>query len=133
MPVDADLVGKTYPPSPPFTVTPESIAAFDAATGGDGTATRAPATYPIVLAFEAMRAFLDAEGLALQHIVHGEQRFHHERPVVPGDVLTATLELASVRTIAGRDIIGTRSSITDADGALVCTGTATLVHSGDGQ
>jgi acyl-CoA thioesterase FadM len=62
--------------------------------------------------------------------VHGEQRFAYERPVRVGDVLTATLGVVSLRQIGGADIIGTSSAITDADGALVCTGRATLVHSG---
>ena len=47
---------------------------------------------------------------------------------MPGDVLTATLTVASLRQIGGNDIIGTTSEITDADGALVCTTSATLVH-----
>ena len=38
-----------------------------------------------------MNAFLEAESVDLFRIVHGEQRFAYERPVVPGDVLTATL------------------------------------------
>ena len=45
-------------------------------------------------------------------------------------MLTATLTVASLRQIGGTDIIGTRSEINDADGALVCTTTATLVHRG---
>ena len=45
--------------------------------------------------------------------MHGEQKFAYERPVVPGDVLTATLTVASLRQIGGNDIIGTSSEITD--------------------
>ena len=60
-----------------------------------------------MLAFDAMNAFLEAEQIDLFRIVHGEQRFAYERPVVPGDVLTATLTVASLRQIAGTDIIGT--------------------------
>ena len=83
-----------------------------------------------MLAFDAMNAFLEAEAIDLHRIVHGEQRFAYERPVVPGDVLTATLTVASLRQIAGNDIIGTTSEITDAAGALVCSTSATLVHRG---
>ena len=74
-----------------------------------------------MLAFDAMNAFLEAEQVDLFRIVHGEQKFAYERPVVPGDVLTATLTVASLRQIGGNDIIGTTSEITDAAGALVCT------------
>jgi acyl dehydratase len=83
-----------------------------------------------VLAFEAMNAFLEAESVDLFRIVHGEQRFAYERPIVPGDVLTAALTVASLRQIRGNDIIGTTSEITDADGNLVCSTTGTLVHRG---
>ena len=83
-----------------------------------------------MLAFDAMNAFLEAEAIDLFRIVHGEQKFAYERPVRPGDVLTATLTVASLRQIAGNDIIGTTSEITDDVGALVCSTSATLVHRG---
>ena len=130
MAVDQSLVGRSFPPTAPYTVTEDGVRAFAEATGGSYAGGPAPATFPIVLAFDAMNAFLEAERLDLFRIVHGEQRFAYERPVVPGDVLTATLSVASLRQIGGNDIIGTASEITDADGALVCSTNATLVHRG---
>ena len=130
MPVDQSLVGRVFPPTRPYAVTEDGIGGFVAATGGEYDGGRAPATYPIVLAFDAMNAFLDAEGIDLFRIVHGEQKFAYERPVQPGDVLTATLTVSSLRQIAGNDIIGTTSTITDESGALVCSTSATLVHRG---
>ena len=131
MPVDQSLVGRTFPPTRPYAVTEEKLREFAAATQGTYDGGPAPATFPIVMAFEAMNAFLEAESVDLFRIVHGEQKFRYERPVVPGDVLTATLTVASLRQIGGNDIIGTRSEIRDASGDLVCTTTATLVHRGD--
>ena len=130
MPVDQSLVGRVFPPTRPYAVTAENIGSFVAATGGSYDGGAAPATFPIVLAFDAMNAFLEAERIDLYRIVHGEQKFGYERPVVPGDVLTATLTVSSLRQIAGNDIIGTTSEITDADGTLVCSTSATLVHRG---
>jgi hypothetical protein len=130
MPVDQSLVGRSFPPTPAFAVTEEGVREFVAATGGEYAGGPAPATYPIVMAFDAMNAFLEAEQVELRRIVHGEQRFAYERPVAPGDVLSATLTVSSLRRIGGADIIGTTSEITDADGALVCTTSATLVHTG---
>ena len=132
MPVDQSLVGRAFPPTGPYAVTEGRIRDFVEATGGAYDGGAAPATFPIVLAFDAMNAFLAAESIELFRIVHGEQKFAYERPVRPGDVLTATLEVASLRQIAGNDIIGTTSAITDADGALVCSTSATLVHRGVG-
>jgi acyl dehydratase len=130
MPVDQSLVGRVFPPTGPYAVSEERIRAFVEATGGEYDGGAAPATFPIVLAFDAMNAFLAAESIDLFRIVHGEQKFAYERPVRPGDVLTATLEVASLRQIGGNDIIGTTSRISDADGTLVCSTSATLVHRG---
>ena len=129
MPVDQSLVGREFAPTPPRDVSADGVAAFASALGGvpDGTV---PATYPIVLAFDAMNAFLAAEQIDLFRIIHGEQRFAYERPIRVGDTLTSTLTVASLRQIGGADIIGTTSAIHDASGALVCTAKATLVHTG---
>jgi len=129
MPVDQSLVGRQFPPTQPYVVTEDGLRDFAEATGGE-YAGRAPATYPIVLAFGAMNAFLEAERIDLFRIVHGEQKFAYQRPIVPGDVLTATLTVAGLRQIAGNDIISTTSEVTDDSGALVCTTSATLVHRG---
>lgn len=130
MPVDTSLVGREFPPTTPYAVTEDKVRQFVAATGGEYAGGPAPATFPIVMAFEAMNAFLEAESIDLFRIVHGEQKFAYERPVVPGDVLSATLRVSSLRQIAGNDIIGTTSEVRDADGALVCSTSATLVHRG---
>ena len=130
MPIDESLVGREFPPTRPYAVSEEKVREFAAATGSSYDGGPAPATFPIVLAFDAMNAFLEAESIDLFRIVHGEQRFAYERPVVPGDVLSARLQVASLRQIGGNDIIGTRSEVTDGSGALVCTTTATLVHRG---
>ncbi|HEY3527756.1 MAG TPA: MaoC family dehydratase N-terminal domain-containing protein [Nocardioides sp.] len=131
MPIDQSLVGRRFPPTPPYAVSEDKIRAFVAATGGTYDGGPAPATFPIVVAFQAMNDFLEAEQVDLFRIVHGEQRFSYERAIDPGDVLTATLTVASLRQIGGADIVGTTSVITDEAGAEVCTGTATIVHRGE--
>ena len=133
MPVDQSLVGRTFPPTAAYEVTEDRIRDFAAAVGASYDGGPAPATYPIVLAFDAMNAFLEAEAIDLFRIVHGEQKFAYERPIVAGDVLTATLTVATLRQIAGNDIIGTTSEVTDSSGALVCSTSATLVHRGAPQ
>lgn len=130
MPVDQSLVGREFPPTPPYTVSEEKVREFAAAVGVDYAGGPAPATFLTVLAITAMNSFLRDTGLDLSRIVHGDQKFAHRRPVRPGDVLTATLTVASLRQIGGNDIIGTHSDVTDAAGELVCRTTATLVHRG---
>ena len=104
MSVDPSLVGRAFPAPSPLTVTSERVGAFAAAVGHPGAADEVvPPTFPIVLAFDAMQ--------------------------VVGDELSATLTVTGLRQIGGADIIATASEITDAAGAVVCTGKATLVHS----
>jgi acyl dehydratase len=131
MPVDPSLSGRSFPPTQAYDVTEERISAFAAATGTPyASGGPAPATFPIVVAFDAMQALMaDPDvGIELHHVVHGQQKFVHERPVRAGDTLRAALSVTGLRQIGGADIITTSSAITDADGQLVCTAEATLVH-----
>ena len=131
MSVDASLAGRTFPPTDAYDVTEQAVTEFAAATGTPYLpGGPAPATFPIVVAFAAMQALMtDPDvGIELHHVVHGQQKFVHERPVVAGDRLSATLTVSGLRQIAGTDIITTTSAITDDSGALVCTADAILVH-----
>jgi acyl-coenzyme A thioesterase PaaI-like protein len=129
--VDSSIVGREFPAVGPYLVSAEKVREFATAIGWGHDSV--PPTFPIVLAGASMNAFLDELGLELSRIVHGEQRFSYERPVAPGDELTSTLTVASLRQIGGNDIIGTSTTFADASGALVCTATATLVHRGGDQ
>ncbi|HEX4191274.1 MAG TPA: MaoC family dehydratase N-terminal domain-containing protein [Marmoricola sp.] len=131
MPVDQSLVGRTFGPTAVHEVTEEALAAFAAAIGTPYAAGGpAPATYPIVVSFASMQDLMadPGVGIELHHVVHGEQRFAYERAIVAGDRLRAEIVVDTLRQIGGADIIATSSAITDADGALVCTAKATLVH-----
>jgi len=132
MPVDQSLAGRTFPPTPPYTVSRERVSEFALATGSTYDEGAAPATFPIVVAFAAMTQLMQdpSVGIELHRVVHGEQRFTYTRPVVVGDELSAVLTVDTLRQIGGADIIGTRSEIVDAGGLPVCTAFATLVHTG---
>ncbi len=128
-----DLAGRTFAPTAPYLVTDERVAEFAAASGASWTGGPAPATFPIVVAFQAMLELMaePSVGIALHRVIHGEQRFRYTRPVVPGDSLTATLTVESVRSLGGADVIGTRSELQDAAGQHVVTASAVLVHRGE--
>lgn len=129
MSLDA-LAGRTFAPTEPYQVTRDRVAEFAASTGGRYDDGAAPATFPIVVAFAAIRALVDdpSTGMSLARIVHGEQRFSYHRPVRPGDVLTAQLTVETVRSIGDADYLRTRTEILDQGGEPVVTAWATLIH-----
>ena len=129
--MDPAIVDRTFGPVGPFVVTAGKAAEFAAATQWRGAGI-AP-TFPILLLNDAMLAFLADVGASLERIVHGEQRFAYRRPLAIGDELSASLRVASLRALGGAEIIGTVSTITDADGEVVCEARATLVHSGTSE
>ncbi|MGL5810966.1 MAG: FAS1-like dehydratase domain-containing protein [Nocardioides sp.] len=138
MALTSAVVGRSFPATRLYAVSAEKVAEFVTATAGaeagaNYNGATVPATFPILLSFDAMFAFLAAERIELSRIIHGDQKFRYERPLRPGDVLAATLTVTSLRHINGTDIIGTTSEITDADGELVCTTSATLLHRGPGD
>jgi hypothetical protein len=134
MPLDPELAGRTFAPTPPYVVSREKIAEFsrairsDPVDGGD----TAPLTFSVVVAFKAMTALLtDPDvGIDLHNIVHGDQRFDQTRPVRAGDELVATLTVDSLRAAAGMEMISTRTEITSTAGEHVATAHALLLHRG---
>ncbi len=50
-------------------------------------------------------------GIDYSRVVHGEQRFVHERPVLAGDTLRVTVHVDEIRVAAGNDLITTRSEV----------------------
>jgi N-terminal half of MaoC dehydratase len=132
MAVDAGLVGRTFPATAPYEVSRAKIDEFVVAIG-DGAPNAAPPTFPIVVTFQAMQAFMADPGVGIQlhRIVHGDQRFVQVRPLRAGDVVTARLTIESIRAMGGADIIGTRCDIVDASGELACIAYATLFHRGE--
>ena len=63
--------------------------------------------------------------------MHGDQRFTFSREIVAGDELTATLTVASVKTLGAHAMVTAESVITDAAGDHVVTAISTLVVRGD--
>lgn len=146
MPVNASFVGRSYPPTEPYLVSREKIREFADAINDPNPAYRsadaaralghrdvvAPPTFPIVLTLPAGHQFItDPEaGVDYSRVVHGEQRFVHERAVCAGDRLQVTLTIDDVRVAAGNDLISNRSEVRTVDGELVATAFAVIVVRG---
>ncbi len=147
MPVNPELQGRVFPPAPPYLVGREKVREFSRAVfatnpiNHDPEAARAaghadivaPPTFAVVVQ-ELTLAQLLAEpdaGIDFSRVVHGDQRFSYSRPIVAGDELTATLRVASIKTLGAHSMVTAESVLVDATGAHVVTATSTLVVRGD--
>ncbi|MES2093161.1 MAG: MaoC family dehydratase N-terminal domain-containing protein [Actinomycetota bacterium] len=147
MTVNPALVGRVFPPTEPYLVGREKIREFARAVFAanplsmDVAAARAagysdlvaPPTFPVVvqeLTLHQLLAEPDA-GIDFARVVHGDQRFSFTRPIVAGDELTATLSVASIKSLGGHSMVTAESSIVGADGGHVVTATSTLVVRGE--
>ncbi|MGW9629551.1 FAS1-like dehydratase domain-containing protein [Agromyces sp. NPDC055520] len=147
MPVNPKLQGRVLPPTEPYLVGREKVREFaravfatnpinldpEAARAAGYADVVAPPTFPIVVQ-ELTLAQLLAEpdaGIDFTRVVHGDQRFTYTRPVVAGDLLTATLTVSSVKTLGAHSIVVAESVIVDADGAHVVTALSQLVVRGE--
>ncbi|MFL6113513.1 MAG: MaoC/PaaZ C-terminal domain-containing protein [Catenulispora sp.] len=108
-----------------FTVEPERIAAYAAATNDPIAEHRrgelAPPVFAVVPAFdsgaEAVLAVAPAE--LLMTLVHGEQDFFYHRPIRPGMELATRSAPVGVRQTSAGVVVAVRSETRTADGALV--------------
>lgn len=148
MPVNPELVGREFPPTPPYLVGREKVREFaravfaDAPQHTDVEAARAagfadvvaPPTFPMVIQDLTLQQLLSAEdsGIVLARTIHAEQRFAYTRPIVAGDELSAQLRVTGIRMMAGNALITSEAEITDAAGSPVVTATSVLLV-GEGE
>ncbi|MGH1523883.1 FAS1-like dehydratase domain-containing protein [Leifsonia sp. L25] len=147
MPVNPELVGRSFPPTPPYLVGREKVREFAAAVlatdpiSFDVAAAQAaghadlvaPPTFPVVvqqLTLDQLLADPQA-GIDFSRVVHGDQRFTFSRPVIAGDELTATLTVTAVKSLGAHSMVTAESVIVDGAGEHVVTSVSTLVVRGD--
>ena len=145
--MNPELQGRTFPPTEPYLVGREKVREFARAVFAtdpinlDPEAARAagyddvvaPPTFAVVVQEQTLAQLLaepDA-GIDFSRVVHGDQRFTFSRPIVAGDLLTATLTVPSVKTLGGHSIVTAETTITDAAGAHVVTTVSALVVRGE--
>ncbi|AWB88330.1 MaoC family dehydratase N-terminal domain-containing protein [Homoserinimonas hongtaonis] len=147
MTVNPELQGRVFPPTEPYLVGREKVREFsravfatnpinhdpEAARAAGYTDIVAPPTFAVVVQELTLAQLLSEPdaGIDFSRVVHGDQRFTFTRPIVAGDELTATLKVASIKTLGGNAMITAESSIVDADGAHVVTAISTLVVRGE--
>ena len=145
--MNPELQGRVFPPTAPYLVGREKVREFaravfatnpinldsDAARAAGYDDVVAPPTFAVVVQELTLAQLLaDPEsGIDFSRVVHGDQRFTSTRPIVAGDLLTATLTVSSVKTLGAHSMVTAESAITDASGDHVVTAVSTLVVRGD--
>jgi acyl dehydratase len=143
--LNAALLGKAYPPLH-YEVGREKLREFAVAVGEtdplyhDLAVARAaglpdlPAvpTFPVVLSMRAGRAAYDDPELGVDYsrLVHGEQEFSYERPVLAGDRLVATPTVVGIRSRGRHETLTIETAITTEAGEPVCTARSMVVIRG---
>ncbi len=145
--VNPQIEGKTYPRTDTYLVGREKIREFARAVFSSDPANHdvvaakalgyqdliAPPTFAVVIQERSLATVLADKEAAIDfsRVVHGDQRFIHERPILAGDELTSQLKVASVKALAGNSMVTFETQIFDGKDALVCTAISTLVVRGE--
>jgi acyl dehydratase len=147
MALNQALVGKTYEQID-YTVERDAVNRFADAIGEQDPIYRdpeaakaagyaeqvAPPTFiTVIQIMTSGQVVLDQElGLDYSRVVHGEQAYRYERPLVVGDVIKATPRLATIETRRSNEFLTITSEVHDANGDLVITTRSTLISRGTG-
>ncbi|WP_084003232.1 FAS1-like dehydratase domain-containing protein [Agromyces aureus] len=147
MPVNPELQGRVFPPAEPYLVGREKVREFaravfathpinldPAAAQAAGYAdVVAPPTFAVVVQEHTLAQLLSEPdaGIDFTRVVHGDQRFTSTRPIVAGDLLTATLTVSSVKTLGPHSMVTAETNVTDSAGEHVVTAISTLVVRGE--
>jgi acyl dehydratase len=144
--VNPEIQGKRYPRTEPYLVGREKVREFAKAVMAsndslDLAVAKAnghsdlvvPPTFPVVIQEQSLNVVLqDPEArIDFSRVVHGDQRFVYQRPIVAGDLLTSELTVASVKSLGGNHMVSFETEIFDASNKLVCTAISTLVVRGE--
>lgn len=130
------IEGKRYPRTASYLVGREKLREFARATflpDNVDSAEVAPPTFAVVIQEQSLKQVLsDPEAkLDFSRVVHGDQRFVYERPILAGDELTSELLVANIKTLAGNHLVTFNTEIFDSSNKLVCTAISTLVVRGE--
>jgi len=144
--VNPNVQGKKYPETPSYLVGREKIREFanavfstnpinhdvEAAKSAGYADLVAPPTFGVVIQERSLHDVLaDPEAdIDFSRVVHGDQRFVLNRPIVAGDELTSVLTVASVKALGAHSMITFNTEIFDVKKDLVCTAISTLVVRG---
>lgn len=144
--VNSSIQGRVYGPTPAYLVGREKVSEFaravqaTAAIHYDVAAAQAAGysdvvatpTFPVVVQEKTLALLLadESANIDFSRVVHGDQQFSYQRPIVAGDQLSGTLTVLDVKQLGGNFMIRALTELTDTAGKLVAQATSTLVVRG---
>ena len=123
--LNPDLVGRTFEGAKSTTITAQAIAEFARALG-EIEIDLAPPTFAITISLEQSQSVLIGSGLDWSRVVHGEQKFHVNKPLTAGMNVRCNSTIESARAVAGNEIVTVRSDLIES-GAVAVISWSTLV------
>ena len=146
MSVNPELLDTVFEPTESYVVGREKVREFasavfatapihndvDAAISAGYSDVVAPPTFPIVIQEKALQQLLShpGAGIDFSRVVHGDQKFVYQRPLVAGDEAVATLRVTKIQSLGGNTMVTSESTITTTAGEPVVVATSTLVIRG---
>ena len=147
MSVNPELLDTVFEPTEPCVVGREKVREFasaafatapihhdvDAAVAAGYSDVVAPPTFPIVIQEKTLQQLLShpGAGIDFSRVVHGDQKFEYQRPLVAGDQVVATLRVTKIQSLGGHTMVTSESTITTTAGEPVVVATSTLVIRGE--
>ena len=147
MSVNPELLDTDFEPTEPYVVGREKVREFasavfatapihhdvDAAIAAGYSDVVAPPTFPIVIQEKTLHQLLShpGAGIDFSRVVHGDQKFDYQRPLVAGDEVMATLRVTKIQSLGGHTMVTSESTITTTAGEPVVVATSTLVIRGE--
>jgi len=108
--LNPDLVGRTFEGATSTTITAEAIAAFASALDEPETQLTPP-TFAITISLAQSQSLLVDSGLNWNRVVHGDQRFVINNPLIAGAQIKCNSTIESARVVAGNEIVTVRSDL----------------------
>ena len=147
--VNATFVGREFTRTPPYLVSRVKISEFANAVGAnsplhtDPEAAQAlgysdvvaPPTFAVVIAQRAEAEYINHPdaGIDFSRVVHADETFHLNRPLVAGDEIATLTRVKNITTRAGITMVTTEVGLTGASGDNVGRVESTIVIRGEGQ
>jgi acyl dehydratase len=145
MAINRDFIGRTFPASEPYQIGRELIRNFataikdnnpiyhdvEAARAAGHPDLVAPPTFLITMGFRD-RGYMADPTLNLNYamVVHGEQQFVLNRPVVAGDEVRSQATITNIADAGRNEKMTVESKIIDASGETVAIAINTLISRG---